>query len=472
MQFNSLIFLVFLSGGTAVYYLLPLRFRRWFLLILSCGFYAYFSIPLFIAGLLLTFLIFRLGIAITAASDEKTRIRFLTCGVVILVLWIFGFKLVPLSIEFLNWQSLRMEALLLPLGVSYYSFKLISYLVDCYYEKISAESDFSVFALHVLFFAQLPSGPIQRSTDFLPQAKEAKDFSFENLIHGSKLVLWGMFKKLVIADRIGAFVDPVYLKPDQYPAFFVFLCPYFFFIQLYADFSGLTDIANGSARIFGYRSPENFMKPFAALNIQDFWRRWHISLSEWLRDYVFMPLRMQLRYYEYTGMVISLTVNMILIGLWHGLSIHFLIFGLIQALYMIASYYTLEKRNELYEKLRVPERLRRLIGQVITFHLVAFSLIFFRIDSITRLTAVGTAILENASVGPPDVLIPLYYKAAVFILILFVILEILVPRYFVNRPDAPRRRFYVVDVAVAAALFVCILLAGVFHGSTFIYNQF
>jgi alginate O-acetyltransferase complex protein AlgI len=270
----------------------------------------------------------------------------------------------------------------LPLGISYYTFKLISYVVDVYWEKVPAERDFVAFATYVAFFPQIVAGPIQRSGDFLEQVRNPSP-SREMLTSGLRRLLLGCFKKTVIADNLALLINLAY--PDSGPSHISTLAAFYLFpLQLYADFSALTDIAIGTARLFGIQSPENFNEPFLASSISQYWRGWHMTLTTWLTDYVFLPLRMATRRAGNWGLAFSLMVNMLLIGLWHGFSWTFAVFGLLHGSFLVADALTARSRAKFFKVHRRWDRAAVWIGRALTFHMVALAMVFFRAESLSQ----------------------------------------------------------------------------------------
>jgi hypothetical protein len=261
------------------------------------------------------------------------------------------------------------------LGVSYYTFKLMGYVIDVYWRKYPAWTDPIRFVAFSTFFPQLPAGPIQRAHEFeLPDDGQK---TAELMRVGLRRILLGVVKKTVIADQLGgmiAFIDG--LQP-QYSNM-NWIAASLFALQIYFDFASLTDIAVGTAAIFGIRSPENFAYPFLAPTISQFWRRWHMTLTFWLTDYVFTPLRMATRNLGKRGLVLSIIVTMVLIGLWHGLGIGFLLFGLVHSVYLIIDSLTNAVRRRFYRKHPLLENFARMVGPVFVFGMFAFSLVFFR----------------------------------------------------------------------------------------------
>ncbi len=272
-------------------------------------------------------------------------------------------------------------ALAVPLGISYYTFRLISYIVDVHWGKIQPERSAIRFAAFIAFFPHLVAGPIQRAHEFLPQTYADREGWSPKPWKGSQRILLGFLKKIAVADTLAMLVNYGFAHAGESSAAPSMLAFYLFPLQLYFDFSGLTDIAVGIGLLFGIESPENFNHPFSASNISEFWRRWHISLTEWLRDYVFMPLRMALREWGNSGLVISLTVNMLLIALWHGFRSNYLVFGIIHSAYLTFDVLSLPYRKRYFKSHASAAKIAAILGPVFTYNLVAIANIFFRASS-------------------------------------------------------------------------------------------
>lgn len=384
MSFTSFSFVPFLLIAVTSFHLLPGRWRPLCLFVASYAFYATWSAPHAALLFMATTGTYLVGRAISSSEGNRQR-RWLAVGVVGLVGLLCAFKYAgELGATFMRfgYESGGLTRLAVPIGISYYTFKLLSYLIDVYWEKVPAEKDFIAFAAYVAFFPQILSGPIQRARDFLPQATSGAAVTPDYLSSGLRLILFGLFKKLVVADNLAGYVDQVFDNPAQATWLGALLGSYLFALQLYADFSGLANIAIGVGRLFGIETPPNFNRPFSAPNIQEFWRRWHITLSSWLADYVFAPLRMRLRYWDDVGLAIALTVNMMAIGLWHGARSSYLMFGAINSVYLIVSAFTLKRRNRAFKNHPSLSRLRRFFGPLFTFHMVVFAFVFFRAQDV------------------------------------------------------------------------------------------
>ncbi len=284
--------------------------------------------------------------------------------------------------EFNIFSQVPVYSFLLPVGISFYTFQTLSYTIDVYMGKKEPERHFGIFALYVSFFPQLVAGPIERSTRLLPQFHKVFHFDYERVKNGVILMVWGMFKKVVIADRLAEYVNEVYNSPEIYGGLHDLVATFFFASQIYCDFSGYSDIAIGAALILGYDLMTNFRRPYLSLSIREFWQRWHISLSTWFRDYLYVPLGgnrvMKWRWYY------NLFITFLISGLWHGANWTFVIWGALHGSYLVLSIMTQKTRDNLAEKSGILKYtgLVNLANLVWTFALVLFAWIFFRANSL------------------------------------------------------------------------------------------
>jgi alginate O-acetyltransferase complex protein AlgI len=289
--------------------------------------------------------------------------------------------LMAVLIAFKSLQLLRF-GWIMPLGISYYTFKLAGYLIDTHWGAIEPERRLMPFLAFSAFFPQIVGGPIQRMQSFLPQVERADNISLSTAVGGILRILLGFFKKFVIADNLGRIVTYTYEHLTSHPGAPVLFGFYGYPLQMYADFSGLTDIALGAGVLFGINAPENFNAPFLAASPSEYWRRWHMTLTQWMTDYVFTPLRMSLRNMGNLGLVVSLFVNMVLIGLWHGFYWTFALFGVVHAIYLSLDALTQKARKRFYRAHPTADRITDCVGPIITFHLIAVAFVFFRADGV------------------------------------------------------------------------------------------
>ncbi|MGZ5286161.1 MAG: MBOAT family O-acyltransferase, partial [Flavisolibacter sp.] len=341
MLFNSIEFLFFFPIVTILYFVLPHKWRWLHLLIASCVFYMAF-IPIYLLILFFTIIIdYIAGIMIENATGRRRK-NYLIMSIVANVGVLAVFKYYNFFIENINqlfhsWNITTSNVpyldIILPIGLSFHTFQAMSYTIEVYRGKYKAEKHFGIYALYVMFYPQLVAGPIERPQNVLPQFHEKKFFNYDNVTDGLKLMMWGMFKKVVIADRLVQLTDPVFNDPHAYSPMVIVLAAIFFSFQIFCDFSGYSDIALGSARVMGFKLMKNFDRPYQARSISEFWKRWHISLSTWFRDYLYISLggnRVSIpRWY------FNLFFVFLVSGFWHGANWTFVIWGALHGFYLV-----------------------------------------------------------------------------------------------------------------------------------------
>jgi D-alanyl-lipoteichoic acid acyltransferase DltB (MBOAT superfamily) len=331
--FNSFEYFLFLPIVVLLYFLLPFRWRNPFLLIASYYFYMSWKWEFGFLMLFTSAVNYIAGLRISAAATRRARRLWLTLAIILSLGVLVYFKYANFFIEEASalLRTLGMNVrdsylnVILPVGISFFTFQALSYSIDLYKGRMPLEKNFINFTLFVSFFPQLVAGPIERATNLLDQFKKEQHFSSERLLEGSKLIIWGLFKKVVIADRLAAYVEQIYASPEMFGGSTLFLATFFFAFQIYCDFSGYSDIAIGSAHILGFRLMQNFNLPYLATSIKDFWHRWHISLSTWFADYVYKPLggnRVSKGRWMFNIMAVY-----VVSGLWHGANWTFIIWG-------------------------------------------------------------------------------------------------------------------------------------------------
>ena len=392
MLFNSLQFLIFFAVIFFAYYeLVPDRYRWILLLAGSCYFYmAYIpSYVLILFGLIIVD--YCMGHAIAGATGPRRR-KFLIVSLVVNLGALFFFK----YFDFFNANAAAIAHLIhwnyplvilqiaLPLGLSFHIFQSLSYVVEVYRGKQQPERNLGIYALYVMFFPQLVAGPIERPQHMLHQFHEPHSFRAIQVRRGLELVLWGFFKKMVIADGVAVLVDHVYANVASLNGFIILIAAVAFSYQIYCDFSGYSDIAVGSALVFGYDLTQNFNRPFSSTSIAELWRRWHISLSSWLRDYLYYPLAFAGKKITKLRLYLSMLLTFTLIGLWHGANWTYVFFGALQGAYIVFSMLTVDLRKRISELVGLVKRHRLLrMWQVVSvFALFTASLVFFRADSV------------------------------------------------------------------------------------------
>jgi D-alanyl-lipoteichoic acid acyltransferase DltB (MBOAT superfamily) len=415
------------------------------------------------------------GILIEKAKEHHHRKMLLAASLVanIGILAVFKyFNFINLNIGFLlqkfNYHNpIPYLSILLPIGLSFHTFQAMSYTIEVYRGNQKAEKHFGIYALYVMFYPQLVAGPIERPQNILPQIHSKHSFSYDMMVSGLKLMLWGFFKKLVIADRLAIFVSSVFNNPDLHNGTTIVIASVFFGIQIYCDFSGYTDIAIGCAKTMGFDLMKNFERPYFAANIQEFWRRWHISLSTWFRDYLYFPLggnRVSAgrRY-------LNLFIIFLVSGVWHGANYTYIIWGALHGLYCVV-YVIIKPWLRKTPENKTATALMRTGNIVLTFTLVTFAWIFFRANTVAD---AFTLIKHIKSFGARPFIgdgISNFAHSILAVLILFAVeykMEYLPQKFnFFTSPNI------VVRWGAMAATVFMILILGVFNGGQFIYFQF
>jgi alginate O-acetyltransferase complex protein AlgI len=392
MPFNSLAYCFFLP---AVFLLVSLSRGRlhWLvLLVSSLLFYAALGVPYLLWALVVvTGVSYAGGIAIGRARSAGGKRALLVAGILANLSVLLLLKYLPFTGEILKAFHPLMPAALpdsapsvvVSVGVSYYVFQAISYLADIYLEVETAERHLGYFALYMAFFPKLLQGPIERCGALLPQLREPLHLDYENVRAGLVLFAWGLWKKLVIADRLAPVVDAAYGDVHGYSGISLLFATYCYAIQIYCDFSGYTDMARGTALLFNVKLTENFNAPYAATSIADFWRRWHISFSRWILDYIFKPLQMLWRSHATAGTVAALLVTFVISGIWHGASWGFVVWGGLHGFYMGCSVLYKPYKKKIHRVLGMGQGgVAKAWQTLVTFHLVCFAWIFFRAASL------------------------------------------------------------------------------------------
>lgn len=403
MLFNSAEFLIFFPIVVALFFATPHRYRWALLLVASYYFYIAWKAEYVVLIFISTLVDYFAGRQMATIDDRARRKKYLILSLGIHLSILFAFKYFNFFNDSLRsvFTSLDLTypvpafQALLPVGISFYTFKSLSYIIDIYRGVKQPETHLGIFALYVSFFPQLISGPIDRSERMIPQLKRTQGWDWGRVGDGLRRMAWGYFKKLVIADRLAVLVNTVYDAPGDFTGVPLILATYFYAFQIYCDFSGYSDIAIGAARVMGYDLTENFQRPYFARSIGEFWRRWHITLSTWFRDYLYIPLGGN-RVAE-GRRAFNLMVVFLVSGLWHGAAWTFVIWGGLHGLYLVTSQVTARWRARLAERLHF-ERFPRLTGALslfITFNLVTFSWIFFRANSLSDALYIATHLFQG-----------------------------------------------------------------------------
>jgi len=406
MLFNSFSFLIFFPTVTILYFLIPHKYRWFFLLMASCALYMAY-IPIYILVLALTIAIdYTAGLLIERTEGRKRKVWLVmsilsTCGVLFIFKYFnfFNSDLARVA-QFFHWNyPIGILSLILPIGLSFHTFQSLSYVIEVYRGNYKAEHHFGIYALYVMFYPQLVAGPIERPGNLIHQFYEKHTYDDQRVMDGLKLMVWGFFKKVVIADRLAIVVDQIYKDPTQYTGVPLIAGVLLFGIQIYCDFSGYSDIAIGAAQVMGFRLRDNFNRPFHSTSMAEFWRRWHMSLMSWFRDYVYIPLGGNRvgRWRWYFNIFFTFTLS----GLWHGAAWTFVLWGALNGCYLIVSEWTKNLRGRWVQEMgfnRIPS-IHHGFQIAFTFLLFCFTMILFRSKSFSDafyvITHLGTG-LGNA----------------------------------------------------------------------------
>jgi D-alanyl-lipoteichoic acid acyltransferase DltB (MBOAT superfamily) len=411
------------------------------------------------------------GLLVESSKNKGQKKAWLTISLLINFGILFTFKyfnFINNSVfSFLSYLNIRWEIpnldLLLPVGISFYTFQAVGYTIDVYRGDLKAERNFGIYALFVSFFPQLVAGPIERAENLLPQFREKKFFLFENLTSGLRLMLWGYFLKLVLADRLAIYVNAVYNNVQHHTGSSLSLASFLFAFQIYGDFAGYSLIAIGVAKIMGFKLMENFHRPYFAENIGAFWGRWHISLSTWFKDYLYIPLGGNRVSKKRT--YFNLFITFLISGIWHGANFTFMVWGALHGFYLV-----IEKIGNIAKK-KVERKfsIGKLFKIAITFLLVDFAWIFFRANTISD----AWLIIKRIFTGFGD---PLFINAEVFfasaVALSILLLKEMADEFLPENFALLENRNLYIRLSSYAILTSIIILFGVFDGGQFIYFQF
>jgi len=404
LEVNSIKYLLFLIAVVLIYFIIPAKFRSIYLLICSYAFYAYWSWKYLFLLVFFTILIFLSGYGIYKANSVKNKKYYFYLCLFISVIILCFFKYYNFFIDDvisaygkfginINYLHFR---ILLPLGISYFIFQGLSYILDIYRAQLKPEYSFTNVALFISFFPQITAGPIERAKNILPKYKDSLKPSFNNIKIAFYLISVGLFKKIVLGDNLGKIVNNIFDKPEFYTSIELFMALILYSFQIYLDFSGYSNVACGAAKLFGVDIMQNFRQPYFSKSIGEFWRRWHISLSSWFRDYFFLPVtfslirfKMKLNIFrklntERTGYILGSLLTMFLIGIWHGSGLSFIIWGLLHGVYLSISNITDKPRKRLSRIFYKKNKNLSYIKIFITYFLVLFGWLFFRSESLSK----------------------------------------------------------------------------------------
>ena len=462
MSFISLNFVTLFVCTFLLYYTLPPKYRKAILLLSSCIFIGYYHIAFLIIALLISLATFFLGKWVGQSKHEKDTKRIYISGLCFLITGWLAFRYANL-LPGVHW--------LFPLGISFYTFQALSYLTEIYWKEEEPEENLADFMIYMLFFMKFLSGPIERARDMLPQLKSGKPVAYPSIVYGMKLIVVGLIKKLILADYISPYIYGIFNSIHTASGIQLLMACLLYPVELYGDFSGYTDIALGGACMLGFKLSPNFNRPFIAQTTAEFWRRWHMSLSFWVRDYLYLPLSSGMRRWGQWGVFLSLSLTFAGLGAWHGAGWNYIIYGLIQGLIIFYEMKTAMICNKIKNWIGNP--LFTTLSILRTYLLFAFSLIFFRLESVSdalyyiRNISFSThASWKEVSIGIPDHNCIVAGSALVLILVY---------EYIMSKRDlleALEKQPMLVRWGIYYLLAIMFFTLGQFNSDSFIYLQF
>lgn len=475
MIFNSLAFLVFITLFFPTYFFLKGRSRLLFCLASSYFFYGWWDWRFLTLIITSTLIDYYVGLKLENTDDQPKRKQLLIASIIVNLGFLAFFKyfnfftdsFAVLAASFgwdPGWNTLN---IILPVGISFYTFQSMSYTIDVYNKKIPIEPNFLRFATYIAFFPQLVAGPIVRARDFLPQFKTDKKFEWDRMISGSGQVLWGFFKKVAVADSLAPFVDQCFMAPEGFSAMHLTIGVIFYSFQIYCDFSGYSDIAIGLARIMGFDFPDNFKTPYFSKDFSEFWKRWHITLSSWLQDYLYIPLGGN-RYGTFKTYR-NLMITMLLGGLWHGASWVFVFWGFLHGSYLVVQRLIGKKFGRLLNVLHTPKVLQVGINIFIVYILTSLAWIFFRSPDFETAMQVITGIANFQSFTFASIINKFVVLKGGILIALLLTVEITDFKFNYSNILVQNPTFRVISFA---SLIWLIAFLGTFDSNAFIYFQF
>lgn len=477
MLFNSFHFVFFFIVVTTLFFLLPHKYRWSLLLVSSCYFYMVF-LPVYILILGFTIVVdYFAGIWLERTHGNRRKyflIASLIANIGVLAVFkYYNFLNDNLSV-FLNSigyvNKIPHLGIILPIGLSFHTFQAMSYTIEVYRNHQKAEHKFGIYALYVMFYPQLVAGPIERPQNLLHKFYEKHEFDYQRVTEGLKLMLWGFFMKLVIADRLAIYVNAVYNNPGEHSGITLLVATVFFAFQIYCDFAGYSNIAIGAAKVMGFKLMTNFNRPYFSRSISEFWKRWHISLSTWFRDYLYISLggnRVSIPRWYFNLMVVF-----IISGLWHGANWTFIIWGAVNGFYLVFAILTEDLRKRLRHAFLIDRLpiLNSALQITITFILACFAWVFFRANSLHDAQSILGKIFAMKGPfysGQSQSFIVYSVFGIIFLLLLELKMEYFNDKlsFFHNNHSWVRKLSYL-------TIIILILMFGVFDGGQFIYFQF
>ena len=482
MLFNSIDFAIFLPIVFILYWFLTnknLKLQNLLIVVASYLFYGWWDYRFLLLILFSTIVDYSVGIGLLK-QENKTKRKILLGTSILVNLGFLGFFkyynfFLDNFITAFSFFGTEIKAnslnIILPVGISFYTFQTLSYSIDVYKQKLEPTKDFIAFSAFVSFFPQLVAGPIERARNLLPQFYKKRTFDYSKAVDGMRQILWGLFKKIVIADNCAVFADQIFNNSNDYSGSTLVLGAIFFAFQIYGDFSGYSDIAIGTARLFGFNLMQNFAFPYFSRDIAEFWRRWHISLSTWFRDYLYIPLggSRGTNYFKIRNVFIIFLVS----GFWHGANWTFIIWGGLNALYFLPI--MLLNKNKINTDVVAQGKhlpsVREVLSITLTFSLTTIAWIFFRAEDIHHAISYLSDIIHPSILTLPELITPklemIYTILCVFILVLF---------EWMNRD-----KIHALDIAnynksnrwvLYLIIIIMIITFGSFNQNSFIYFQF
>ena len=475
MIFNSLTFLVFIALFIPIYFSLKGRSRLLWALAGSYLFYGWWDWRFLSLIAISTMVDFYLGAAMQKEEEETKRKRLLMMSMVLNLGFLgffkyFGFfteSFVTMLQGFGLNPSIHMLKIILPVGISFYTFQSMSYTIDIYRRQLQAEPDFIKFATFVAFWPQLVAGPIVRASDFLPQFRKDHHFEWDRFTSGTAQILWGFFKKVAVADSLAPIVDQCWAEPMAFTSINLWVAVIFYSFQIYCDFSGYSDIAIGFARLLGFDFPENFRTPYFSQNFSEFWRRWHISLSSWLRDYLYIPLggNRGSKFAMYRNNMLT----MLLGGLWHGANWTFVFWGFLHGLYLIAQRFLGKPFGKLMDVLYFPKAIKVAVNIALVYFFTCLAWIYFRSPNFSIATDVIANMISFEGFSYVSLMNKFLVIKGILLIGFLLMVEISNLKFNWGRVVMQNPVFRVASFAV---LLWMIAFFGSFGSNAFIYFQF
>ncbi|WP_293872264.1 MBOAT family O-acyltransferase [Flavobacterium sp.] len=452
-----------------------MKFQNIFILVGSYFFYAWadWRFLFFLIGV--SALNYFLGIYIEKSENQKVKKTLVYLGLIQGIGGLIYFKYFNFFISSINdffgmfhsYFSIQTLNIIIPLGISFFTFRTLSYILDIEKGKIKATTDWIVFFNYVAFFPSLLSGPIDKARTFIPQLEKSRSFDFDSASDGLKQILWGLFKKLVIANNCATIVNPIFNNYQNLPSSSLWIGMVLYSVQVYADFSGYSDMAIGVSKLLGFQVSKNFDFPFFAQSIPEYWRKWHISLTSWLTEYVFTPLSIQFRDYDKLGLIIAIVINFVICGIWHGANWTYVLFGLFHGLFFIPSILngTMNKKKKII-KASIFSTLKQLFNILGTLIPVMFTFVLFKSDTVSKAFGYYGKMFTKSLFSVPTAL-PFYI---VLMVIFFFAIE-----WFGKNNDYAIKRIFSYSILVRS-MFYFFLITAIFIFSAkeqqFIYFQF